>query len=106
VADVDLELRQFRQMDQRLNEFARGELPIDKTIKDLKALFWVLENSTPQGEWGRQFLGQWGELEIAYALSLDARDPLLPDATQPNLRRAVDQMTELVKGRIASLNSN
>jgi hypothetical protein len=92
-------------MDRRLGEFARGERAIGSTISDLKGLFWALEQTPPDGEWGSQFLERWGELEVRHAAALD-RNERMPDALDPAIRNVVDRMTELIRGRMVAFGSN
>jgi len=85
-------------MQDRLSAFARGEIPIGRTIADLKGL--QLELEQPPQEWRELFIGSWGELEIANAAALDRGTPA-PDAKDPALREAVERMVALVDERIA-----
>ncbi|GEM_PF-5749361 len=94
----DREVRQLRLMEDRLSAFARGEVPIGRTISDLRGL--QLELEQPPQEWRQLFIESWGELEIAYAAALDRGTPA-PDAKDPALREAVERMIALVDERIA-----
>ena len=81
--------------------FQKGTIPIARAISDLEGLLWALDGRVPQ-EWFDSFLEQWGELEVAYAVALARLTPI-PDATDPNLRFATDEMVRLVEDRKASL---
>ena len=103
MADHERELRQFRLMEKRLNQFVEQQRPIDQTIADLEGLFWALEETSD--EWKERFQDLWGRLEIAYAVALDRGDPI-PNAGVPELRQAADEMLALVHERIAALDSD
>jgi hypothetical protein len=97
---VDRERRQLLLMLDRLRRFEAGSLFIAKMISDLEGLLEALE-ITPD-PWRDEFREQWGELEIPYAVSLDRLEPI-PDATDPQIRTAVERMLDLVQGRLLEL---
>ena len=79
---VDRERRQLLLMLDRLRRFEAGSLFIAKMISDLEGLLEALE--------------------IPYAVSLDRLEPI-PDATDPQIRTAVERMLDLVQGRLLEL---
>jgi hypothetical protein len=85
-------------MDDCLRGFLAGTVGIDKAISDLEALLYALEEA-PE-EWRRSFQEEWGALEISYALALEANDPVLPDASAPDLREAAERMLAMVEPEI------
>ena len=94
------ELRQYRLMRDRLRGFIAGTLGISDAISDLEGLLFALEE-TPE-EWRRAFQEEWGTLEVFYAIALEHRDPVLPDASVPELRQAAKNMLAMVEGQIGT----
>ncbi|SRR6266567_7093073 len=92
------EMRQLGLMAERLDSFASGDIYIAQAISDLEGLLYALE-LTSDG-WKDEFREEWGELEIAYAVALDRREPV-PDASEPRIRDAVTAMRRLVDERLA-----
>ena len=78
------ELRQYRLMHDRLTGFLAGTLGIGDAISDLEGLLAALEEISE--DWRRAFQAEWGTLEVFYAIALDHGDPVLPDASVPELR--------------------
>lgn len=97
------ELRQYRLMDNRLRGFLAGTIRIDKAISDLEGLLYALEEAPD--EWRRSFQEEWGTLEVFYALALEANDPVLPDASAPDLREAARRMLAMVDRQIGDADS-
>jgi len=97
----EFELRQLSLMAKRLEQFQDRAIPISRAISDLEGLLWALEEFVPQ-QWFNNFQEQWGELEISYAVAV-TRPTAMPDATDPELRDATNEMLRLVRERQARL---
>jgi hypothetical protein len=70
----DREQRQNELMQQRIDSFRDGRLPMGPVIADLGGLVDALDE-TPQ-ECKDSFIEAWNVLEIAYAVGLDRQQPL------------------------------
>lgn len=71
---------------------------IDHAISDLGGLLYALEQASE--EWRRSFQDEWGTLGVFYALALEHQDPLLPDASVPELSQAAERMLAMVDREI------
>jgi hypothetical protein len=96
-AAEEREHRQLHLIEDRLSQFDRGEVDLGPIIADLRDLLAAIA-PTPDA-WKERFTEEWGQLEIAYALALDHKEPV-PDATNPLLGQASRNMMELVEARL------
>jgi len=94
------ELRQYRLMHDRLTGFLAGTLGIGDAISDLEGLLAALEEISE--DWRRAFQAEWGTLEVFYAIALDHGDPVLPDASVPELKQSAENMLAMVDGEIGT----
>jgi hypothetical protein len=85
-------------MHDRLSSFLAGTIGIVDAISDLEGLLCALEE-TPE-DWRQGFQDKWGTLEVFYAIALEHGDPVLPDASVPELRQAADSMMAMVDREI------
>jgi hypothetical protein len=87
------EHRQFALMRRRVQDLRDGQ-PIGHVIADLDALVWQLEE-TPE-PWRRRYIDAWGQLEVVYALALEAGDATMPTASDPLVAAALDNIDALL----------
>jgi hypothetical protein len=95
----DREQRQYALMQQRIDSFRDGQLPIGPVIADLEGLVDALDE-TPQ-EWKDSFVEEWSVLEIAYAVALDRQQPM-PTAGDHEVAAALDALEALIAERTAN----
>jgi hypothetical protein len=93
------EERQLVLMRDRLTAFRSGRLPLKRLIDDLEGLLWALELASD--DWKDAFRTEWGELEIAYAVADDHRDPV-PDMTDAGVASAVETLLRMVDSQLGS----
>jgi hypothetical protein len=96
-AAEERERGQLHLIEDRLSQFDRGQVDLGQIIADLRELLAAIE-PTPDA-WKERFTEEWGQLEIAYAVALDHKEPV-PDATNPLLGQASRNMMELVRERL------
>ena len=91
--DIARDQRQLVQMRTLIADFRRGRNPIGPTIDNLS---WLLSELTyAPDEWEERFIHHWGDLEIPYALALDAGTPL-PTASDYEIAQALDSLDALI----------
>ena len=88
--------RQFDLMRRRVADLRSGRRDIGAVINDLSALLWELQE-TPE-DWRQRYLEAWGNLEIPYALALDAGGPL-PTSEDDAIALALDDLDALLDER-------
>lgn len=92
------ERRQFLLMADRLDGFVAGSVSLLTLTNDLYGLLGALE-ITPE-EWRDEFISEWGELEIAYAVADDRRTPV-PTMTDPGVADAVRTLSAMVAAKLS-----
>jgi hypothetical protein len=95
---IERELRQFRLMAERLDAFVAGSLSMTRLVDDLYGLVMALE-LTPE-QWRDEFVMEWGELEIAYAVADDRRQPV-PGMDDAGVADAVRTLQEMVRVKLS-----
>lgn len=97
--DEERELRQFTLMAERLDGFVAGTVPLKRLIDDLYGLVAALD-LTPE-EWRDEFISEWGDLEIAYAVADDRREPV-PTMADSDVADAVRTLRAMVGVKLGS----
>ncbi len=97
---IDRELRQLTLMQQRVEEFRRGDLYLGRLIADLEGLLEARELAEDQ--WIEEFRSARGGLEISYAVALDRSTPV-PDASDPAVADDLQDLDRLISAAIAHL---
>lgn len=90
------EQRQYALMRQRVRDLREGRRDVGVVIGDLEGLLWALEE-TPE-DWRDRFVEAWSELEVSYAVALDAGGSL-PSGSDPNIVMALDDLDGLLDER-------
>jgi hypothetical protein len=98
------EERQLELMRERLVLYKNGELPLPRLIADLDALIEALEEVDPA--WRRTLRGRWSVLEEVYAVALDRRLTRLDEEGQQLVRKAVDDILQLVTTKPADVETD
>lgn len=94
------EQRQLALMIDRLDRFRSGQLSIGSVINDLEALLDELQ--LVDDAWRREFIENWSDLEIPYAVALDRAKPI-PTADDEPVRQALVRLRDLVADRLTAL---
>jgi hypothetical protein len=97
--DEERELRQFRLMAERLDGFVAGTVSLKRLIDDLYGLVVALE-LTPE-EWRDEFITEWGDLDIAYAVADDRRQPV-PTMADSDVGDAVRTLRAMVGAKLGN----
>lgn len=94
--------RQLARMHHEIMLFVRGESNLDTLVKQLKALYWVL--NSPDSDWSKDFLSRWGGLEAANAMHLYRAEQGLAsirdDSERASAVKCVEKLHELVDAEL------
>jgi hypothetical protein len=102
----DRDHRQYELMATALDQFQAGKVALPTLIGTLKSLLNSLENADQM--WREDFVSEWGQLEIIYAVALDrVEQSLAPDiqttindpANRELINKAVLSLQKLVKNK-------
>jgi hypothetical protein len=88
------EERQLDLMREQLERYRNGEIRLPKLIADLDALIDALEEADPA--WRRSLRERWAVFEEVYAVSLDRGVTELDEEGRGLVRRAVDDLLQLL----------
>ena len=100
IEDIERERRQVCLMQERIEEFRAGSIPLARLISDLEGLLEARTRASRS--WIGEFRSAWGDLEVPYAVALDRLTPI-PDARDPTVADGLLALDELVASALADL---
>ncbi|WP_156766562.1 hypothetical protein [Mycobacterium sp. E2327] len=80
-----------------LNRYAGGFAELERIDRDLKSIIRSLEE-VADPSWTGSLLGQWGELEIIYALALDDGRRYLTQDEEADVQGIVAELRDELQG--------
>jgi len=90
----DYDNRQYRLMMQRIEEFEKSKIGLQRLIADLDALLCSLQKADET--WRSSFQKEWGVLEEVYAIALDKGSEKLPTEHWDLIDNALGNMKRLL----------
>lgn len=90
--------RQCRLMDEMVQQYEAGKIPLSSLIGGLDALLAILESADQ--EWTKAFRRQWGVLEIEYAVALDRQQDTLTSDSIRRISNAIREMRSLLAAHL------
>jgi hypothetical protein len=91
----EYDVRQIDLMKERISQFNKGEIQVDKLINDLESLLNCLENISEN--WKDYFLAALGEIEIIYAFALYENRNSLTDEDMKVIDESLLKIESLMK---------
>ncbi len=92
--DNDYDLRQIGLMKERIDEYSKGDIMIDKLLGDLEALLANLKNI--DAVWKSSFLYAWGILEDVYAFALYDKKSLFDDNDMQKIKEGLKRLLNVI----------